>query len=380
MKTLIETIQSLETVLHEQGMIVAGSVPEYHLEGIKKVEAQLNFTFPRDYIDFIATYGYFGCRFLKMDRTMCAMLWPFEIAEDMEFVFDQEGEWSGNIVIFQKFDHDDRFDFYAFRRNGDTVDIVSYFDDGGTVRPVASSFTEHMELLVKSMADGSYRNKYSIDQPYDKAAFDVAEQKQADRSAMLATFQEAGVYLKDRNDKVKLLKALDLYDQTIAYFLTGKVVDDHFLLAANDLKRWAYSYLVAYCRQDFTATEMLALQQALIAQARHTLSLVPADTNNPSYKDILRGAGNSLAWYMAATTEQRDVLENALAIAEQAVTHIETTEHYFIYDTQVRILFQLNRMEEAYQVVKRTLDVLPDFSDFQDIKNDAGYIFWLKTN
>jgi hypothetical protein len=72
------------------------------------------------------------------------------------------------------------------------------------------------------------------------------------------------------------------------------------------------------------------------------------------------------------------VLENALEIVQQGIGHIETQQHYFLYDTQVRILLKLGRTEDAYQIVKRTLTLLSDFGDFQDFKKDEEYNTWLQ--
>lgn len=333
MAKIIDTIRALEKEINDQGFTVHFSEP-IEIEWIRKFEAQFNFSLPEDYIEFITTHGLLYFKHVPTDRWMCSILFPPDAAEDMEFVLDQEGEWSGNIVIFQKFDHSDRFDFYAFRRTGETVDVVSYFDDGATVRPVARTFTEHMEILLKSFIDGSYRNKYNADRiPYNKAAFDAEEQKQADRSAMLASFQEAGTFLNDKNNKTRLLKALELYDQTLAYFHDGRVVDDHFLLGANYNKAWVYFYLEGNCRQQFSGEEIHVLIQALIEQSKHTLTLIPANTNHHYHKDVIRVVNNSLAWYLAATTQQKEVLENALEIVQQGIDHIETQQHYFLYDT-----------------------------------------------
>jgi hypothetical protein len=52
--------------------------------------------------------------------------------------------------------------------------------------------------------------------------------------------------------------------------------------------------------------------------------------------------------------------------------------HYFIYDTQVRVLLKLGRKEEAYQIVKRVLTLSPDFGDFKDIKQDGDFVNWLE--
>ncbi|SFE42570.1 hypothetical protein SAMN05518672_10683 [Chitinophaga sp. CF118] len=378
MEKIIDIIRRLEPEINNQGILIEFTDP-IEMQEVRDFEADFGFTFPEDYTEFITTHGLMGFKILKSDKQMCDMYDPVIIAEELEDVRDLEGEWSGQIFIFQKFSSPDSFDFYAFRRTGTVIDVVSYLDDGG-VSFIAATFTEHIELLLKSMTDGSYRNKYNNYIQYDKAAFDAKEQEVEYRYAMQRTFQEAGTYLNNTKDKVRLQKALELYDEVIEYFRTGKVVDDHFLLSANELKVWTYSYLLGYCRQDFIAAEIFALQQAVIEQSQHTLTLIPANSNHHYHKNVMRVVCNTLAWYMAESTEQKEVLENALGIIQQGIDHIETEQHYFLYDTQVRILLRLERTEEAYKIVHDILNLLPGFADFQDFKTDERYNEWLKKN
>jgi hypothetical protein len=247
MNKIIDVIRNIEKDINSHGLFIEFTEP-MTMEQIREVEAKFDFTFPEDYTSFITTHGLIGFRNEKGEQTMCDMLAPWKIAEDMEFVLDVEGEWSGNVVIFQKFDLIDRFDFYAFRRTGNTIDVVSYFDDGAGIKAVATTFTEHLELLLKSMSDGSYRNKYTPHLTYDKDAFDAEEQNRADKAAMLATFQQAGQFFKKYNDKESLLKAIELYDEVLTWFTSGKVIDDHIFLNTHYLKSRCYVYLNAYCK------------------------------------------------------------------------------------------------------------------------------------
>ncbi|SEW34635.1 SMI1-KNR4 cell-wall [Chitinophaga sp. YR573] len=375
MEKIIDTIRRLEPEINNQGILIEFTDP-IEMQEVRDFEADFGFTFPEDYTEFITTHGLMGFKILKSDKQMCDMYEPVIIAEELEDVRDLEGEWSGQIFIFQKFASPDSFDFYAFRKTGTVTDVVSYLDDGG-VSFIAPTFTEHIEILLKSMIDGSYRNKYNNYIRYDKAVFDAKELQAEYQFAMQRTFQEAGTYLGNTKDKVKLQKALELYDEVIEYFSTGKVIDDHFLLNANFLKMWAYSYLLGNCRQEFTAAEISALQQAIIKQSEYTLTLVPDNSNHFSDKASIRVICNTLAWYMAESTQQKEVLEKALGIIQQGIDHIETELHYFLYDTQVRILLKLERTEEAYQIIHNILGLLPDFADFQEFKSDEGYNAWL---
>ncbi|MCS3797140.1 SMI1/KNR4 family protein [Niastella sp. OAS944] len=377
MSKMIDAIRNFENDTNDRGLLIEFTEP-MAMEQIRAVEEKFDFTFPEEYSTFISTYGLMGFRNVNTDRTMCDMLAPWEIAEDMEFVLDAEGEWSGNVVVFQKFDLPDRFDFYAFRKNGNTVDVVSYFDDGAEVRMVATTFAEHIEMLVKSMGDGSYRNKYTPHLPYDKDAFDAAEQQKANQAAMLATFQQAGQFFKKYNNKESLLKAVELYNEVLTWFTSGKVADDHVFLNTHYLKSRAYVYLKAYCSQHYTPNELNELRKLIVDQSRYTLSLVPVATELPYYKDIIRACCNSVAWNMAEAATGTNELEQALNSLQQGLTLIEIPDHYFLYDTQVRILLKLERKEDAYVIVKTVLTQLPDFGDFQDIKQDADYKTWLQ--
>jgi tetratricopeptide (TPR) repeat protein len=378
MEKIIDIIRRLEPEINNQGILIEFTDP-IEMQEVRDFETDFGFTFPEEYTEFITTYGLMGFRILKSDRQMCDMYNPVIIAEELQDVRDLDGEWSGEIFIFQKFAFPDSFDFYAFRRTGTVVDVVSYLDDGG-VSFIAATFTEHIEILLKSMIDGSYRNKYNNYIKYDKAVFDAKELQEEYRSAMQRTFQEAGTYLGNTKDKVKLQKALELYDEVIEYFRTGKVVDDHFLLNANELKVWTYSYLLGYCRQELTAAEIFSLQQAVIEQSQHTLTLVPANSNHHYHKKVMRVVCNALAWYMAESAQQKEVLENALEVVQRGIDHIETEQDCFLYDTQVRILLKLERTEEAYQIIHNILGLLPDFADFQEFKSDEGYNAWLGKN
>jgi hypothetical protein len=83
--------------------------------------------------------------------------------------------------------------------------------------------------------------------------------------------------------------------------------------------------------------------------------------------------------YLSAFPDAMGELSNlqVLKIILKGVAFIENVNHYFIYDTQVRILLKLGRTEEAYQIVKRTLTLLPVFWDFQEFKKNADYNTWI---
>jgi Leucine-rich repeat (LRR) protein len=201
--------------------------------------------------------------------------------------------------------------------------------------------------------------------------------------AMNALIKEANALMNAKNDREKLLQSLELYDKVLTFFSSGKVVDEYNLLYANYGKVYAYSYLNSYHKATFTPAELLEKNQAAIKQGLHTLNLIPAmiwhfTDLGRFHEEITRITANSVAWQMHVISDKKEDLEKALEIILKGVAFIENGNHYFIYDTQVRILLKLGRTDEAYQIVKRTLTLLPGFGDFQDLKNDADYNTWLQ--
>jgi tetratricopeptide (TPR) repeat protein len=146
---------------------------------------------------------------------------------------------------------------------------------------------------------------------------------------------------------------------------------------------WAYNYLTSNHETSFSPAELLEVQQAAIKQGLHTLDLVPAliwqfTSLGKFHKEVTRITANSVAWDLHAISDKKEDLEKALAIILKGVAFIEDKNHYFIYDTQVRILLKLGRREDAYRIVKRVLTGSPDFHQFQDIKQDGDYVDWMK--
>jgi Leucine-rich repeat (LRR) protein len=200
--------------------------------------------------------------------------------------------------------------------------------------------------------------------------------------AMNTLIKEANSLMNAKNDRDKLLQSLKVYDEVLIYFSSGKVVDEYNLLYANYGKAWAYSYLTANHKTSFSPAELLELQQTAIKQGLHTLSLIPhviwhSTDLGKFHKEVVRITAGSVAWVMYVISDKKEDLEKALEIILKGVAFIESNTHYFIYDTQVRILLKLGRKEEAYQIVKKVLTLSPDFGDFQDIKQDGDYESWM---
>ncbi|MBO9202537.1 MULTISPECIES: SMI1/KNR4 family protein [Niastella] len=373
MGNIHDIILSFEKEIAAQGFAIHFSEP-IAVEEVKGAEAALGVAFPTEYVNFITTHGLLVVELLRTGDFLFEMLMPSHAVEDMEYVMDDEGEQNREIAIFQKFGKQDIFEFYAFQRDGA---VVSYFDDGAIIRPVAPNFTQHIRILLQSIIDGSYRNRHTPDRVYDKQAFDAGEQAQKDRADMLHSIQEAGKLLKNA-DKERLIKALGLYNHAIDYLKTGKVKDDHYWASTHSLCQWACSSLLANHRQQLTDAEVNDFRAQLIEHAQQALALTPINSGNDYYNNIIRSASNALAWHMTVNTQQKDLLEKGLTIVQQGIDQIETSQHYFIYDTQVRILLKLDRKEEAYRIVHRVTTEVPGFSDFQDFTNNEEYQGWVR--
>jgi Leucine-rich repeat (LRR) protein len=200
--------------------------------------------------------------------------------------------------------------------------------------------------------------------------------------AMNTLMKEANALMGAKSDKEKLVQSLKKYDEVLAFFSSGKVVDQYNLLYAHYGKAYAYFHLTANHKDSISVEEMLALDQAAIQHGLRTLELVPVmiwhfTELGKFHEEVCRFASNTVAWKMHLLTSDKAELEKALAIVQKGVDYIEREAHYYIYDTQVRILLKLERKEEAYQIVKRILALSPDFGDFQDIKQGTDYNNWL---
>ena len=148
MDKVIDIIRSLEKQITDEGWRI-DFTPSVAIERIREVEAQYAFTFPEDYIEFITTHGLIDFTHIKYGNIICDMLYPALIADNVKNI-------RGELVLFQKLDVEEDPNFYAFQRTGSTTGVVSYIDQGAVIRPVASTFTEHIEMLLKSIIDGSY--------------------------------------------------------------------------------------------------------------------------------------------------------------------------------------------------------------------------------
>ncbi|MEN7551723.1 hypothetical protein AAG747_27655 [Rapidithrix thailandica] len=95
-------------------------------------------------------------------------------------------------------------------------------------------------------------------------------------------------------------------------------------------------------------------------------------------EEVIRVAGNTLAWNQLQKAKTPENLETALGFAEMACSYVESPEYFYVIDTKVRILLALDRKETAYEVIRVTLIKDRDFGDFQEFKSDPDYLQWLR--
>ncbi len=90
--------------------------------------------------------------------------------------------------------------------------------------------------------------------------------------------------------------------------------------------------------------------------------------------EVYRTAGNAAAWSLRESDPKR-----ALDLIDSSLEHVRE-EDLHMWDTKVRILLNLGEKNEAFTIVKKTLDASPDFVDFQDFNDNKEYLAWLEQN
>ncbi|SDH41245.1 leucine-rich repeat domain-containing protein [Chitinophaga filiformis] len=186
------------------------------------------------------------------------------------------------------------------------------------------------------------------------------------------------------NDAGKPLKAIAIYDQVLANFNSGKVVDKYLLLYTYYAKTNACSNLpmdAAYekmSEKEKRRYSLLCIETGLKGLSLLPEHILPSTSMGAFYREVIRIVANAVAWAMYEVYEDQANMEEALTIVNKAVECIEDQSEYYIYDSQVRILLRLGRQEEAWQVVKQTLEKDEYFSNFDDIKETKEYKKWLK--
>lgn len=180
------------------------------------------------------------------------------------------------------------------------------------------------------------------------------------------------------------LNAIKKYNEALEYFNTGKVKDKYLFLYLHYVKTNAYSNLASDdYYDDMSEEDKKKGRLTCIETGLKGLSLIPADmlpdtSMGEFYKEAIRIMGNAVAWEMHETYEDVAKMEEALVLINQAAAWVKNKSEYFIYDTKIRILLRLGRKEEAWQLVKKTLEENKSYTDLKDIEDSKEYKQWLK--
>jgi tetratricopeptide (TPR) repeat protein len=200
------------------------------------------------------------------------------------------------------------------------------------------------------------------------------------------TLEDVINYIKIANNYRKqgnYLKSIENFDEAIKILDLGKIKSEQNKIYIHYSKLWIYSKL-AYNKK---LNDSKDYKKLCLGEAKTCLSLIPEDFDiwhftkeGKFHEEIIRYSTNAIAWYIYENSNNKSSLEDALALIERACSYATTPQTYYIFDTKVRILLKLNREEDAFVIVKKILKKLPNFSDFQDFKNNQRYLDWINYN
>ena len=173
--------------------------------------------------------------------------------------------------------------------------------------------------------------------------------------------------------------AIEICEEILDYYEADDTLDKYYKLASYEhlLQCYMYKSLPGSHEEE----DHLQNIRTFAKRALEDLSQVAHWTNDRKLiekgKHYTRSIGNSIARYLYQGSDDAAVLKEALGYASLSGRYIESIEHYFVLDTQVRILLKLDRNEEAYTIVARVLSEDPDFKDFRDVRESPGYLQWI---
>jgi len=202
-------------------------------------------------------------------------------------------------------------------------------------------------------------------QTFPRARIDMRNQEVAEPVAETGAATDLVKAANALRDDEDYDAALAKYDEALALLESGAVDSPYNLLYARYGKLWIHGK-----RRDPRG----------VAEAETVLRLVPPvwlifhyTDEGQFHRECVRYASNLLAWELLQSGGD---LAKALEHAERGVACADGAAHFYLRDTQVRILLKLGREAEAWPIVQRVLRQDPDFADFQDLKADPRYIAW----
>lgn len=87
--------------------------------------------------------------------------------------------------------------------------------------------------------------------------------------------------------------------------------------------------------------------------------------------EVYRQAANAAAWALRESKPKQ-----ALPYIDLGLGYARDEDNW-MYDTKVRVLLNMDKKDDAYEIVKAVLDQDPNFSDFQDFISNEDYQTWL---
>ena len=94
------------------------------------------------------------------------------------------------------------------------------------------------------------------------------------------------------------------------------------------------------------------------------------------YEEVIRWATNCIAWHIHESASDTEQWEEALRLISFGAQYAEHPDHFYVLDTQARLLLKLDRQEEAYRSVRSCLKEDRSCPHFDDIAETAGYKQW----
>ena len=174
-------------------------------------------------------------------------------------------------------------------------------------------------------------------------------------------------------------KGIELYQQAIS--------EMEKLGSAQD----SFDYLYAHYMLMFYYPHAGASDEVIVAYANKCLDIVEPSLRAgviPHFleigklqKEVLQSASNAFVYH---SLDKAKIDEDYQALLEQINVGCdyakEVNEQYFnTHDTKVTVLARMNRMDEAFDLIKKLQDLKPTFHDDEGISKSEAYAEWLKT-
>ena len=148
-----------------------------------------------------------------------------------------------------------------------------------------------------------------------------------------------------------------------------------------------YYYIFLFSAANYIETlDGAARTEVMKEYIRHAQTLLDAVNAGPDLfyysekskfdREVRRTSNNGIGWYLMELGEY----EKALPYAEAAVSMIESEADDYALETLALILLGLNRKDDAYRLIKRTLDRKPDYRYFLSFLEDDDYLTWKDMN